>query len=117
MLEVQNLKWQIEYEKKLYDKMSQILENKVSGLMAQVKRMHKEIDAKAKSMTEQVELTETQTGMIKDLEERIKAATEEIVVLRNDRDELVKKKGIDPNKDPYDKLESELALKRQDNFE
>jgi hypothetical protein len=56
-LEVENLKWQIEYEKKLHDKLSQLLENKVSGLMAQVKRMQKDIDTRRISMDESLELT------------------------------------------------------------
>ena len=42
-LEVENLKWQIEYEKKLHDQLSQLLENKVSNLMAQVKRLEKTV--------------------------------------------------------------------------
>ena len=33
-IEVENLKWQIEYEKKLHQEMGQLLEDKVSHLMA-----------------------------------------------------------------------------------
>jgi hypothetical protein len=43
----------------------------------------------------------------------VKKGQEEIIVLRNDTDALIAKKGIDPNKPPYEKLESELAVKRQ----
>lgn len=113
-LEVENLKWQIEYENKLHDKLSQILENKVSGLMAQVKRMQKDIDSKAATITEQLELTAAQTSQIKDLESSVKKGQEEIILLRNENEQLIKKKGIDPSKDPYGKLESEVALKREE---
>jgi len=33
-IEVDNLKWQINYEKKLHEEMGQLLEDKVSHLMA-----------------------------------------------------------------------------------
>ena len=42
-LEIENLKWQIEYEKKLHDELSQRLENKVSDLMANVVRLNKQV--------------------------------------------------------------------------
>jgi gas vesicle protein len=41
--EVENLKWQIQYEKKLHSEMSQLLEDKVSNLMASVKDLKAEI--------------------------------------------------------------------------
>jgi hypothetical protein len=41
--EVENLNWQIQYEKKLHEEMSQLLENKVSHLMAEVKQLNKTI--------------------------------------------------------------------------
>lgn len=75
-LEVENLKWQIEYEKKLHDKLSQILENKVSGLMAQVKRMQKEIDSQKTTITEQSDLTAAQADTIQELEGTIKRGQE-----------------------------------------
>lgn len=37
---------------------------------------------------------------------------EQLVKLRNDNKQLIFKKGIDNTKDPYDKLETELLLKR-----
>ena len=37
------MKWQIQYEKKLHEEMSQLLENKVSHLMADVKELNKTI--------------------------------------------------------------------------
>jgi len=43
LLEVENLKWQIQYEKKLHWEMSQLLENKVSNLMADAKELEKKI--------------------------------------------------------------------------
>ena len=42
-IEIQNLKWQIDYEKKLHREMTQLLENKVSDLMAQVRHLEKDI--------------------------------------------------------------------------
>ena len=42
-IEIQNLKWQIEYEKKLHKEMTQLLENKVSDLMAEVRHLEKDI--------------------------------------------------------------------------
>ena len=42
-MEVENLKWQIQYEKKLHEEMSQLLENKVSHLMAEVRQLNKTI--------------------------------------------------------------------------
>lgn len=42
-MEVENLKWQIQYEKKLHEEMGQLLENKVSHLMAGVKQLNKTI--------------------------------------------------------------------------
>ena len=41
--EVENLKWQINYEKKLHAEMGQLLEDKVSNLVAQVKDLNSEI--------------------------------------------------------------------------
>ena len=43
-IEIENLKWQIKYEKELYEEMSQLLENKVSNLMATVTTLNKEIE-------------------------------------------------------------------------
>jgi hypothetical protein len=42
-MEIENLNWQIKYEKKLHEEMSQLLENKVSHLMAEVKQLKKNI--------------------------------------------------------------------------
>ena len=43
LIEVENLKWQIEYERKLQQEMNSLLENKVSGLMADKEELEKQI--------------------------------------------------------------------------
>ncbi len=40
--EVENLKWQIDYEKRIHNQMTQLLEDKVSNLMAKIKTLEKE---------------------------------------------------------------------------
>ena len=43
LIEVENLKWQIEYERKLQQEMNSLLENKVSALMADKEELQKQI--------------------------------------------------------------------------
>jgi hypothetical protein len=52
-MEVENLKWQISYEKKLHEEMSQLLENKVSHLMAEVRQLNKLIDEQNEKISNQ----------------------------------------------------------------
>lgn len=52
-MEVENLKWQISYEKKLHEEMSQLLENKVSHLMAEVRQLNKHIDEQNEKISNQ----------------------------------------------------------------
>lgn len=42
-IEVDNLKWQIQYEKKLHDQTSKLLEEKVASLMATQKELEEKI--------------------------------------------------------------------------
>jgi deoxycytidylate deaminase len=40
-IEVENLKWQLKYEKELHEEMNSILEDKVSNLMATITTLNK----------------------------------------------------------------------------
>ena len=60
-MQVENLKWQINYEKKLHVEMSQLLENKVSHLMAEVKQLKKQIVDLETQVTEQEQVNENLT--------------------------------------------------------
>ena len=43
LLEVENLKWQIQYENKLFSEMKELLEHKVSNLLADKEALLKQI--------------------------------------------------------------------------
>lgn len=88
LIEVENLKWQIEYERKLQTDMNKMLEDKVSNLMAtknenqfEIKSLEKRID---ELVTEKTQLTEK----IEILEDIVSKRNSEIVDLKNRIDDL-----------------------------
>jgi uncharacterized coiled-coil DUF342 family protein len=113
-IEIQNLKWQIEYEKKLHKEMTQLLENKVSDLMAEVRHLEKDIKGLNGKIAEQAEEKEVLNQTILKLEERIKAQRAEIVDLQNETEDL-KQKGGTLSQVSFDLLESRLTVERQEN--
>jgi len=92
-IEVQNLNWQIEYEKKLHKEMGQLLENKVSDLMAQVRHLEKDIRGLNSQLVEQATEKEKLSRMIVELDEKIKGQRAEIVDLRTENEELKQRGG------------------------
>ena len=92
-IEVQNLNWQIEYEKKLHKEMGQLLENKVSDLMAQVRHLEKDIRGLNSQLAEQATEKEKLSRTIVELEEKIKGQRAEIVDLRTENEELKQRGG------------------------
>lgn len=93
-IEIQNLKWQIEYEKKLHREMAQLLEDKVSDLMAQVRHLEKDIRGLNEKIAEQVREKEELNQTIQRRDEKIDEQRAEIVDLKNESEELKQKGGM-----------------------
>lgn len=70
-MQVENLKWQIDYEKKLHMEMSQLLENKVSHLMAEVKQLKKQIVDLETQISEHESVNLTLTQNVQRLEDKV----------------------------------------------
>ena len=72
-MEVENLKWQIQYEKKLHEEMGQLLENKVSHLMAEVKQLNKTIV----ELQQKVEAQDAEKTLLKETIDSLEARVTE----------------------------------------
>ena len=77
----------------MHKELSQLLENKVSDLMAQVRHLEKDIKGLNEQIAEQGEEKEVLNQTILQLEDRIKQQRAEIVDLKNESEELKQKGG------------------------
>lgn len=94
--------------------MGQLLEDKVSDLMAEVRHLEKDIKGLNEQIAEQAEEKEVLNQNIAQLEERIKQQRAEIVDLKNETEEL-KQKGGTLSQVSFDLVQSRLTLERSDN--
>lgn len=89
LVEVENLKWQIEYERKLHDQMQMMLENKVSNLLADVKKLEENIEEKDATLLENKTEKDQLQKDIDTLEESIKLQRQANVDLKNENFKLL----------------------------
>ena len=116
MIEIDNLKWQLDYERKLSEDMNVLLENKVSTLMAEKDEFQKTI-VKLQGEIEEGKLEHKRLEDVNDVhEQKIKTINAEFVDMRNENDDL-KLKGGKLSPVLFDKLESELNLQKTENIQ
>ena len=108
--EVEGLKWQIEYEAKLNNEMKELLEHKVSTLLAEKEELQKKIAYLEIVIVEKDEAQDKQTSDYQNLEATIDTHLAEITDLKNSLDDL-KCKGGELSPVVFDKLQSQLNLR------
>mmetsp|Transcript_12260 Transcript_12260/g.19006 ORF Transcript_12260/g.19006 Transcript_12260/m.19006 type:complete len:115 (+) Transcript_12260:3032-3376(+) len=113
-MEVEDLKWQISYEKKLQLEMTSILENKVSFFIAQVEELKKEKESMQSEIGEKDSENLSLQDQIANLEKEITSLKGSNLDLRNEIDDL-KIKGGALSPVLFDKLNSKLNLCQTDN--
>lgn len=96
--------------------MAQLLENKVSDLMAQVRHLEKDIRGLNDVIAEQTREKEVLNQNIVNLEEEIKQQRGQIVDLQNESEDLKQKGGM-LSQANLDLVQSRLDLERSDNLQ
>ena len=105
LIEIENLKWQIQHESKLNLEMTEILKTKVSVLMAEQQQLQKTIKELNLHIEDQIGDKNQLNEVIEKLHEKIKGLNSEIVDLKNENDDL-KNKGGALSPVMFDKLNS-----------
>ena len=105
LIEIENLKWQIQHESKLNLEMTDILKTKVSVLMAEQQQLQKTIKELNLHIEDQIGDKNQLNEVIEKLHEKIKGLNSEIVDLKNENDDL-KNKGGALSPVMFDKLNS-----------
>ena len=114
LVEVEHLKWQIEYERKLSQEMNQLLEDKVSKLMATKDEHAKQIQ-KQTQVLQVLNADKAALGAkIEALEGTVRSKDAEIVDLRNRIDDL-ETQGGPLSQTTLQKVRAELARQQTDN--
>lgn len=92
-IEVENLKWQLEYERKLNTEVNNLLEDKVSQLMATKEQQKKQLEQLQKTIDKLNEEKAELNSKVLKLDIVIVSLNGKIVDLKNEIDDLNVKEG------------------------